>query len=141
MTGNDVEAYMTEDQFEINAYIRNELLRSDSLDPYVLEKVRVRLRRHIFIEETVLFSTLPDSARDDVEYLEREHGKILTALSSLEKIEGDKARKEVLSEVYNLLLEHNSYEESFVYGYFLNRDATEIRKIVLPPAQWKSRFE
>ncbi len=137
----DVEAYMTEDQLEINGYIRDELSRSDKLDPCVLEKVGIRLRRHIFIEETVLFSILPDSSRDDVEYLEREHGKILTALSSLEKLEGEEARKEALSEIYNLLLEHNSYEESFVYGHFLSKDVVEIRNMALPLTQWKSRFE
>lgn len=140
MTENDIQTYMTEDQFEINNSIENILSKGDILDNSSLEHIIARLRRHIFIEETVLFPTLPKSSEEDVIYLEKEHGKILKALNSLMGTVGNEIRKNVLSEVYDILIEHNSYEESFVYEYFEKMDVKKIKELQ-PPATWKSVFE
>ena len=141
MNGPDADVYMAEDQSKINEYVRDLLSSSGKLDSKLLDKIYLRLRRHIFIEETILFPTLPESTRDDVEYLEKEHGKILASSRQMKDSLDDKDKIDRLSDLYSLLLEHNSYEESFVYDYFQDKDAEIIRNTYLPPRKWESLYE
>lgn len=141
MNGLDVESYMTGDQFEINEDIRDMISRNGKPNSEFLDRIYLRLRRHIFIEETILFPTLPERSREDVEYLEREHGRILDSLKTMKDLRDPRDRTEMLSDLYGLLLEHNSYEESFVYDYFQDKGNEAIRKTTLLQDNWKSAYE
>ncbi len=106
-----------------------------------LESTYSRIRRHIFIEEVILFPKLPPEVKDDVEYLEKEHGNILWSLRKILVTQDYKTRLELLQELYDLMVEHNSYEDSYVYDYFRLDSANALRQIEAPYEDWKSHYE
>lgn len=140
MNPTDIESFMIEDQMQINDFIKGLISSSDKIDQSLLEGVEARLRKHIFIEETLLFPTIEERAKDDVDYLEREHGNILASLDQMKSISIANERREKLSDLYGLLLEHNSYEESFVYDYFRGKSDERIKNVSLPE-KWKAKYE
>jgi hemerythrin superfamily protein len=132
---------MTEDHWEVNEQIKSLFSGDDKLQSKLRDEIFPRLRRHIFIEEIALFPTLPESAKEEVEYLEKEHGMILATVNQAMNSKNYKIRKEKLLDLYDLLVEHNSYEESFIYGHFHGKDASTIRSIGFPSREWKSLYE
>lgn len=137
----DVQSYMTEDHFEVSEQIKKLLDRRDKLQQEVLEEISRRIRVHIFIEETVLFPELPESTKNDIDYLEMEHGKILATLDTVKRSNDIEHLWEILNDLYNILVEHNSYEESFVYDHFEGEDIGKIRGNKGPPIGWQSVYE
>jgi hemerythrin-like domain-containing protein len=132
---------MSSDQEEVNNEIRSVLLSEREFDHRFLETIYFRLRRHIFIEETVLFPMLPDTFKKDVEYLEEEHCKIFEMLNAMRHSPDSAGSVETLSALLDLLVEHNSYEDSFVYYYFKDMDSKLIREILSAPEGWASQCQ
>jgi hemerythrin-like domain-containing protein len=137
----DVATYMTEDQFEVSERIRKLLENYHKLDSDTTEYIQSKIRRHIYIEESILFPTLQVRLEEDVDYLEKEHGRILASLEQLKKLSETADQRAVLEKLYDLLQEHNSYEESFVYDYFLGKGLEMISTITSPPDSWKAKYE
>ncbi len=138
----DVESYMTLDYFETNEFIKY-ILRQIDGNKDVTEFLRTfsdRLRRHIFIEEVFLFPKLGHESQKDVDYIEKEHGKLFRMLDSIlnERSNLDKI-KEILENLLDLLIEHNGYEESFIYDYFNNLDADIISELKYPKG-WEPKY-
>ncbi len=138
----DVESFMTLDHFETNEFIKYILRQIDGHQDVseFLRTLSDRLRRHIFIEEVFLFPKLGPESQEDLEYIEREHGKFFRMLDLIlkERSNSDKI-KEVLENLLDLLIEHNGYEESFIYDYFNNLDADIISGLKYPKG-WKPKY-
>ncbi len=97
-----------------------------NVDNSIIFPIDSGIRRHIYIEETMLFPKLPVERLDDVNYLEREHGKIFKTLDSLYYNTDMDELKKLLGNLLDLLLEHNSYEKSFIYDYYQDDDAKPL---------------
>ncbi len=138
----DVGSYMTLDHFETNEFIKYILRQIDGYQDVTefLRTLSDRLRRHIFIEEVFLFPKLGPESQKDVEYIEKEHGKFFGMLDSIlkERSNLDKI-KEVLENLLDLLIEHNGYEESFIYDYFKNLDADIVSGLKYPKG-WEPKY-
>ena len=136
----DVEYFMINDHQETNDKITEVLSLSGTLDRALINEVDSMLRRHIFIEETILFPKLPPEMSEEVEYLEKEHGKFFEFLDSiLSDRDEDRIRKSFRM-LLALLCEHNSYEESFVYDFYRNEDAEPLMNSKAPSRNWKCKF-
>ena len=83
MAGVDVEYFMMDDRQETNSCIAELLSSKGRLDKNTVQEIGSMLRRHIFIEETVLFPELPQETYNDMKYLEKEHGEVFRTLDSM----------------------------------------------------------
>lgn len=79
----DVEDFMMDDHQETNNRIAELLSSKGKLNKNTVQEIDSKLKRHIFIEETVLFPELPPEMYNDTEYLEKEHGKVFRILDSI----------------------------------------------------------
>ena len=135
----DVRYYMMNDHQETNELIEKLISQSRQSSNTMLNSIDSMLRRHIFIEETILFPKLPPEMVEDVQYLEKEHGEVFKVLDSISSCVDERQLHKLLSELLDLLLEHNSDEESFIYDYYQNEEAGALIEFVGPPKQWKCR--
>ena len=135
-----LDAYLTYDHQDTNDHIQYLLNRKDFLDRTVLHDVLRSLSRHIFIEELLLFPKLPESSRDDVEYLEREHMEIMSLLKSTPGSGDELSVRADLQKLFDILVEHNSFEESFIYDSFSGMDSASVRQVKDAPKDWKCKF-
>lgn len=135
-----LDAYLTYDHQDTNDHIQYLLNRKDFLDRTVLHDVLRSLSRHIFIEELLLFPKLPESSRDDVEYLEREHMEIMSLLKSTAGSGDELSVRADLQKLFDILVEHNSFEESFIYDSFSGMDSASVRQVKDAPKDWKCKF-
>jgi hemerythrin superfamily protein len=135
----DVRYYMMNDHQETNELIEKLISQSRQSSNTMLNSIDSMLRRHIFIEETILFPKLPPEMVEDVQYLEKEHGEVFKVLDSISSCVDERQLQKLLRELLDLLLEHNSYEESFIYDYYQNEEASTLTEFVSPPKQWKCR--
>lgn len=138
----DVAYFMTNDHRETGEMVERliHIYESGNNDENLLTEIEDRLEKHIYIEEQILFLLLPVTKRKDVEYLEREHGKFLGIVKELRS---NQNRFDYLIEsgqsLINGLIEHDGFEESFIYDYFDAMDAEKIRFTELPK-DWKCVF-
>ena len=123
MAGVDVEYFMMDDHQETNNRIAELLSSKGSPNENMVQEIDSMLRRHVFIEERVLFPELPPVMHNDKEYLEKEHGEVFRILDSITHQKDEEKIRKLLRDLLTILLEHNSYEESFVYNYFSNKDS------------------
>lgn len=137
----DVRYYLTLDHQEANDLISYIVKSSEKVDHTLAERVDDMLRRHVFIEETILFPKLPKDQREEIEYLEKEHAKLFKILGEVLTNRTDNEKKRLFSDILELLVEHNSYEESFIYDYFQDTDASLLKTVTGPPKGWKCLFE
>ncbi|MCL4314411.1 MAG: hemerythrin domain-containing protein [Candidatus Thermoplasmatota archaeon] len=135
-----IDAYMTYDHQDTNDRIQLLLSRRDILDRELLYDILRSISRHIFIEESALFPKLPESHKDDVEYLEREHMEIMGLLKSIANSNDEPHIRADLQKLFDILVEHNSFEESFIYDSFSDMDSTELSQVKGIPREWKCRF-
>ncbi|MHB1707995.1 MAG: hemerythrin domain-containing protein [Thermoplasmataceae archaeon] len=140
MAGVDVEYFMMDDHQETNNLIAELLSSKRRPDENTVHEIDSTLRRHIFIEETVLFPELPPVTRNDVEYLEKEHGEVFRILDSITNQKDEEKIRKSLKDLLTMLLEHNSYEESFIYNFFSNKDSASLQTLKEAPENWKCRF-
>ena len=140
MAGVDVEYFMMDDHQETNSRIAELLSSKGKLDKNTVQEIGSMLRRHIFIEEAILFPELSPEMYNDMEYLEKEHGDVFMVLDSMaNQMDEEKIRKS-LKDLLTILLEHNSYEESFIYNFFSKKDAALLEAVKAAPENWKCRF-
>lgn len=142
MEFESVEYFMTKDHQDTNDMITN--IYDDStrniIDRDSIHLVTGMLKLHIYIEEVILFPRLPAEYIEDVEFLEKQHGQIFKFLDSLNLngING-KVTEEITKRLLDLLLEHNAFEESFIYPSFENVDAKIFENVAFPD-EWKCRY-
>ena len=140
MSTVDIEYFMINDHQETNDKITEILSSSGTLDRILINEVDSMLRRHIFIEETILFPKLPHEMSGEVEYLEKEHGKFFELLDSILSNKDEDRIRESFRIFLALLNEHNSYEESFVYDFYRDEDAEPLMNSKAPSRDWKCKF-
>ncbi len=138
----DIAFKMTEDHREINEIIENfiKLLKENIFDTDLLAKIGDRLSWHTFVEERILFPLLDKANYDNITYLEIEHSKIFSLLKQLkDRIIDINTKINTTQSLLNLLIEHNGFEESFVYDYYSSLDESLLDgKDVLN--QWKCKY-
>lgn len=142
MEDENVEYFMTKDHQYTNEIL--DIVLKDSIKGVVdresIAKVTEMLKRHIYIEEEILFPTLPSDNNKDVEFLEMQHGEVFRFLKSLNSNNNNADLIKYISKnLLDLLIEHNAFEESFIYGNFEKMDASFIEKITFPIG-WKCRY-
>ena len=133
----DVRYYMMGDHQETNDLIEKLISQASLQGNTDLSLIDSMLRRHIFIEETILFPRLSAEMLEDVQYLEKEHGEVFRLLNSISSSANEKQLHMLLGTLLDLLLEHNSYEESFIYDYYQNEEAKALIELGDPPKHWK----
>lgn len=138
-----IDTSMVEDHQNTNDLIKKfiEGLNRSEFSHSLLNQIYELLLKHIYIEENILFPTLPGKVQmDDIIDLEKDHGTVFSNLDTLLKENGvtEKALK-AADELLGILYEHNAFEESFVYDYFANEDEEKISTITVPEG-WKCRF-
>ena len=84
---------------------------------------------------------LPKELEDEVEYLEKEHGEIFRILVKIEKDDNDQRIRGLFSDLLGLLIEHNSYEESFIYDSYESLESGMLEKVPARPRDWKCRMQ
>ena len=136
----ELDTYLTYDHQDTNDRLQKILNRKEFLDRKLLDNVFRSISRHMFIEETLLFPKLPEQYRDDLEYLERGHMEIMMLLNSAASSSDGMHAHAILEKLFRILVEHNSFEESFIYDTFCDMDSTEIDQITDAPRDWKCRF-
>ena len=136
----DIEYFMINDHQETNDKITEILSSSGTMNRILINEVDSMLRRHIFIEETILFPKLPPEMSGEVEYLEKEHGKFFELLDSILSNKDEDRIRESFRILLALLNEHNSYEESFVYDFYHDEDAEPLMNSKAPSRDWKCKF-
>ena len=141
MEDENVEYFMTKDHQDTNEILDTVLKDSIKgvVDSESIAKVTEMLRRHIYIEEEILFPTLPSDNDKDIEFLEVQHGEVFRFLKSLNSNNNADLIKDISKKLLDLLIEHNAFEESFIYGNFEKLDAAFIEKITFPVG-WKCRY-
>jgi hemerythrin superfamily protein len=141
MEDENVEYFMTKDHQDTNEILDTVLKDSIKgvVDRESIAKVTEMLRRHIYIEEEILFPTLPSDNDKDIEFLEVQHGEVFRFLKSLNSNNNADLIKDISKKLLDLLIEHNAFEESFIYGNFEKLDAAFIEKITFPVG-WKCRY-
>ena len=141
MEDENVEYFMTKDHQDTNEILDTVLKDSIKgvLDSESIAKVTEMLRRHIYIEEEILFPALPSDNDKDIEFLEVQHGEVFRFLKSLNSNNNADLIKDISKKLLDLLIEHNAFEESFIYGNFEKLDAAFIEKITFPVG-WKCRY-
>ena len=141
MEDENVEYFMTKDHQDTNEILDTVLKDSIKgvVDRESIAKVTEMLRRHIYIEEEILFPKLPSDNDKDVEFLEVQHGEVFRFLKSLNSSNNADLIKDISKKLLDLLIEHNAFEESFIYGNFEKLDAAFIEKITFPVG-WKCRY-
>lgn len=137
-----IDRLMVEDHQYTNILLDRlitELKRSE-FSASTLSEVSKLLLRHIYIEEAILFPEVDGKVKDeDIEELEKEHAVICRSLEVLQKEKsGDKALK-TASEMLALLFEHNAFEESFIYDFFVDFENSLIEGVNVPKG-WKCKF-
>ena len=141
MEDENVEYFMTKDHQDTNEIL--DIVLKDSIKGVVdresIAKVTEMLRRHIYIEEEILFPALPSDNDKDIEFLEVQHGEVFRFLKSLNSNNNADLIKDISKKLLDLLIEHNAFEESFIYGNFEKLDAAFIEKITFPVG-WKCRY-
>ncbi len=141
MEDENVEYFMTKDHQDTNEILDTVLKDSIKgvVDRESIAKVTEMLMRHIYIEEEILFPTLPSDNDKDIEFLEVQHGEVFRFLKSLNSSNNADLIKDISKKLLDLLIEHNAFEESFIYGNFEKLDAAFIEKITFPVG-WKCRY-
>lgn len=141
MEDENVEYFMTKDHQDTNEILDTVLKDSIKgvVDRESIAKVTEMLMRHIYIEEEILFPKLPSDNDKDVEFLEVQHGEVFRFLKSLNSSNNADLIKDISKKLLDLLIEHNAFEESFIYGNFEKLDAAFIEKITFPVG-WKCRY-
>ena len=141
MEDENVEYFMTKDHQDTNEILDTVLKDSIKgvVDSESIAKVTEMLRRHIYIEEEILFPALPSDNDKDIEFLEVQHGEVFRFLKSLNSNNNADLIKDISKKLLDLLIEHNAFEESFIYGNFEKLDAAFIEKITFPVG-WKCRY-
>ena len=141
MEDENVEYFMTKDHQDTNEILDTVLKDSIKgvVDSESIAKVTEMLRRHIYIEEEILFPALPSDNDKDIEFLEVQHGEVFRFLKSLNSNNNADLIKDISKKLVDLLIEHNAFEESFIYGNFEKLDAAFIEKITFPVG-WKCRY-
>ena len=141
MEDENVEYFMTKDHQDTNEILDTVLKDSIKgvVDRESIAKVTEMLRRHIYIEEEILFPALPSDNDKDIEFLEVQHGEVFRFLKSLNSNNNADLIKDISKKLLDLLIEHNAFEESFIYGNFEKLDAAFIEKITFPVG-WKCRY-
>ena len=141
MEDENVEYFMTRDHQDTNEILDTVLKDSIKgvVDRESIAKVTEMLMRHIYIEEEILFPKLPSDNDKDVEFLEVQHGEVFRFLKSLNSSNNADLIKDISKKLLDLLIEHNAFEESFIYGNFEKLDAAFIEKITFPVG-WKCRY-
>ncbi len=137
----DVRNYMTFDHQETDDLITGIINSRGKIDLKAASRIGEMLRRHIFIEETILFPVLPQKLADDVEYLEQEHGRVFRILRQISLEEDENIARELYSDLLQMLLEHNSYEESYIYDSYQSLTADSIGGISGPDENWECARE
>ncbi|MGC8505880.1 MAG: hypothetical protein ACP5NK_04130 [Thermoplasmata archaeon] len=133
---------MTKDHQDTNEIL--DLVLKESIKGYVdkesIAVVTEMLKRHIYIEEEILFPMLPPESNRDVNFLEMQHGEVFRLLKFLNSNNNSADLiSDISKKLLDILIEHNAFEESFIYGNFDKMDAAFIEKAVLP-ADWKCRY-
>jgi len=136
----DVSYYMTNDHKETNELIEKLISQANQSSNAILSSIDSRLRKHIFIEETILFPKLPPEMVDDVKYLEKEHGEVFRLLGSITNCKNEKQLQQLAQQLLDLLREHNSYEESFIYDYYQNEEVGPLIEFADPPKLWQCKI-
>ncbi|MEM3676224.1 MAG: hemerythrin domain-containing protein [Thermoplasmataceae archaeon] len=135
-----LDAYLIFDHQAANDLIRSLLNAGTKRDRSKLYELINSVTRHIYIEEAILFPGLMDQMQEDIDYLEREHGKIIRLLSLIgDPLRGAETRANLL-QLLDILIEHNSFEESFVYDRLEGFDANIVDKIRSAPDGWKCKY-
>ena len=74
----------------------------------------------------------------------REHeemAKLFKILGNVPTKRTDDEKRELFSDLLELLTEHNSYEESFIYDNFQDTDVDFLKSVIGPQKGWKCLFE
>ncbi len=141
MTFEDVRYYMMLDHQNANDLISEVINSGIDVSRELVEKIVSSLMKHIYLEENILFPGLPDDLTSDVEYLEREHGEIFRLLRKIKHEDGSESVRNMLSGLLKILIEHNSFEESFIYDSFQTMDSVILKNAHIPSEDWRCKFE
>jgi len=76
---------------------------------------------------------------EDIEYLEKEHGKVLGFISQLEHEDDYASKVKICRSLLDTLLEHNGFEESFIYDNYNDLDFKMIEGVQVE-SDWKCKF-
>ena len=137
----DVRYHMMYDHQKTDDLISSIVSSVGKPDMDIISNIVTMLKNHIYLEETLLFPMLPKELEDEVEYLEKEHVEIFRILVKIEKDDNDQRIRGLFSDLLGLLIEHNSYEESFIYDSYESLESGMLEKVPARPRDWKCRMQ
>ncbi len=142
--GTSLADAFTREHHQIDAGIER-YLQSDGQDVQPLFDALQALRRHIYLEEEIVFPHLPDGPlMMPLMVMYGEHGELWRQMDALTAAQGDLDR--ACRDILALLERHNSKEEPIIYPHLdadlTQEERTRVRELLTSgklPADWTPR--